>query len=213
MSRPFKRDKYGICRQYPASPLYGRYSFHSLSLFLLSLLALVSACSVSGNIASTNAVSSPPIVSDTTHASITMVAATSEVVYLAGSDGSITARQASNGRVIWNQKGLAVLPAYSIYLVPAGQVLYDAYETTATTARVEARQISNGQVIWSQIIPHHLGPGYVVMIADTGMIYSIPSSHGIRACCMHYEPVMIRYAGSTHSWGSRWMHRFTRTMG
>jgi len=112
-----------------------------------------------------------------------MVAATSEVVYLAGSDGSITARQASNGKLIWNQQGLDVLPAYLIYLVPVGQVLYDAYDTTATTARVEARHINNGQVVWSQVIPHRLGPGFVAwaIIAKPARRSNDPGSscHGL----------------------------------
>ncbi len=147
MNRPFKRDKNMTHRQHPASLLSGKRSFYNLSLLLLSLLVLVSACSTTGNTGGTNVVSSPQAVSNPAHASITNVAATSEVVYLAASDGSITARQANNSMVIWHQAGLPVLSKDSIDLVPAGQVLYDAYETTATTARVEARHISNGMVI------------------------------------------------------------------
>ena len=182
MSKPFSRDNSRKRGHYLVSLLSGRHSFYSLSLFLLSLLMLVSACGINGNTSSANAASSPLIVSNPARASITDVAATNEVVYLAGSDGSITARQADNGTVIWHQAGLPALPRDYIDLVPTAQVLYDAYETTATSARVEARHISNGLLIWSQVIPHHLGPGYVTIIADADMIYVntiLPENHGL----------------------------------
>lgn len=174
MSRPLKSVNDREYRQYPVF-LSGRHTFYSLSLFLLSLLILINACS-------TNTASSPAVVSDSAHPSITNVAATGEVVYLEGSDGSITARQAKNGMVIWHRAGLPILAKDYIDLVPAEQVLYDAYETTATTSRIEARQNSNGMVIWNKVIPHHLGPGFVAMMVDRGMIYlntTFPQNHGL----------------------------------
>lgn len=148
-----------------------RSSRRGAGLFLLCFLVLLSACGSDAGIAGKSSASSTSVISDTTHAAIDALAATSEVVYLAGSDGSLTARQAENGKVIWHQRNVAVLSGQYSNLVPTAQVLYDAYNTTTTTARVEARQISNGQVVWSRDIPHRLGPGFVALMVDAGMVY------------------------------------------
>ena len=148
-----------------------RGSLRSVGLFLICFLVLLSACGSDAGIAGRSSASSTSVISGPAHAAIDAIAATSEVVYLAGSDGSLTARQAENGRVIWHQRNAAVLSGQYSNLVPTAQMLYDAYNTTATTARVEARQISNGQVVWSRDIPHRLGPGFVALMVDAGMIY------------------------------------------
>ena len=148
-----------------------RSSLRSVGLFLLCFLVLLSACGSDAGIAGKSSASSTLVTSNPAHVAIDAVAATNEVVYLAGSDGSLTARQAENGRVIWYQRNVAVLSRQYSNLMPTAQALYDAYNTTATTARVEARQISNGQVVWSQDIPHRLGPGFVALMVDAGMVY------------------------------------------
>lgn len=142
-----------------------------VELLLLCFLALLSACGSNTSVADTSASSSPVIVSDPDHATIVSVAATDEVAYLAESDGSLTARRASDGQVVWRQTGLAFLPKPYVWLVPSVQMLYDAYDSTATTALVEARQISTGRVVWSHVIPHGLGPGFVSMMVDANIIY------------------------------------------
>ncbi|MGH2497072.1 MAG: PQQ-binding-like beta-propeller repeat protein [Ktedonobacteraceae bacterium] len=159
-----------------------RGSLRGTGLFLLCFLVLLSACGSDAGRVDKSSASPTVAVSDAAHATIDAVAATNEVVYLAGSDGSLTARQAENGKVIWHQTNLAVLSGEYTDLVPAAQTLYDAYNTTTTTARVEARQISNGQVVWSRDIPHRLGPGFVAMMVDAGMIYVntiFPPNHGL----------------------------------
>lgn len=148
-----------------------RGSRRGVGLFLLCFLVLLSACGSDAGIVSKSSASPTSVISDTAHAAIHAIAATNEVVYLARSDGSLTARQAGNGRVIWHQRNVAVLSGQYSNLVPTAQMLYDAYNTTATTARVEARQISNGQVVWSRDIPHRLGPGFVALMVDAGMVY------------------------------------------
>jgi outer membrane protein assembly factor BamB len=164
----FKKDKRSNQKLQRYFSFSDSGSQYGVGLFLLCFLTLLSACSSDASIAGRSSASSTLVVSHAAHASIKDLAAANEVVYLSGSDGSITARQARNGQLIWNQRVLAALPEY---LVPTTQVLYDAYDTTATTARVEARQTSNGQVMWSQVIPHPLGPGFVTMMVDAGMVY------------------------------------------
>ena len=148
-----------------------RSSQRCVSLFLLCFLVLLSACSSNDSAADKSSTTTNLVVSDRAHAAIDAVAATNEVVYLAGSDGSITARQAANGSVIWHQTNLSVLPVHYADLVPTAQMLYDAYDTSTTTARVEARQISNGQIVWSRNILHQLGPGFVAIMVNAGMVY------------------------------------------
>ncbi len=142
-----------------------------VQFLLLCFLVFMSGCGLNTHVVDTSATSSPVIISEPDHATIISVAATDDVAYLAESDRSLTARQANNGQVVWRQTGLAFLPKQYVWLVPTPKMLFDAYDSTPTTAFVEARQINTGRVLWRRAIPHELGPGFVAVMVDVNRVY------------------------------------------
>jgi outer membrane protein assembly factor BamB len=81
-------------------------------------------------------------------------------IYVLASDGTLTAKQGENGRVLWHQKlsGQASLLA-------SGQVVFAYYATTADNGTLEALNGNNGHILWHYALAR---PGTTLALQQTG---------------------------------------------
>lgn len=130
----------------------------------ICLLLLLSACNAPVSPVSAPA-NTPISVTSPSRTMIRTVAAANGVVYLTTSDATLSARQASDGHLLWSQK--IPLNAASQYITTAGNILVVALNE-GTFAVIEALQGSDGHLLWqhqtSQLAP-------VPLLSDSSVVY------------------------------------------
>lgn len=146
---------------------------------LCSILILLTMLQASLHFLPPGTVHPPTAAAIPQETSITISAANG-IVYIAGSDGSLTARRALDGAVRWQIK--ASQGTYSSP-VASDQAVY-AILTLGKSCRIEARQASNGALLWmSQDLPSVISELRVqdgVAYVDTqgGTIYAFDVATG-----------------------------------